>query len=178
MTVLQFVKHEPGFTKYIEHFRDKNGYVYCVQECYQQSLYNYMQSQKIEESGKTDKYESYVPMTLKQIQKIMLQILTPLVHLHTNGIAHRDLKPENILMDKEDNLYIGDFGFAQLNARRTETNVSIRQGATGTPGYMSIEATIGTGSNVFANDMWAVGIIFAELLVSHQLNYCHKSNNI
>jgi serine/threonine protein kinase len=34
-------------------------------------------------------------------------------YLHKRGISHLDIKPENLLIDKNYNLKIADFGFAQ-----------------------------------------------------------------
>ncbi len=40
-------------------------------------------------------------------------IYLALEFLHCHGVAHLDIKPENLLIDKNFQLHIADFGFAQ-----------------------------------------------------------------
>ena len=43
---------------------------------------------------------------------IFWQIVSGLVHIHTQGVVHRDVKPENIFVHQE-NVFLGDFGLAK-----------------------------------------------------------------
>jgi serine/threonine protein kinase len=51
-------------------------------------------------------------------------------------VLHRDIKPANILVDRQDNLWLSDFGLARLGPGHGGTTPG--QGL-GTAGYMSPE---------------------------------------
>ncbi len=42
----------------------------------------------------------------------MSDLADALLHAHRQGIVHRDLKPQNVLVDKDDRVYLLDFGLA------------------------------------------------------------------
>lgn len=83
-------------------------------------------------------------------------VLAGLAHLHERGIIHRDLKPDNILLQR-DTPRLADFGIARLlRSGSYSSHVS------GTWAYMSPEAFDGKRNE--RTDIWAVGVIFYQLL--------------
>lgn len=82
-------------------------------------------------------------------------VLAGLEHLHERRIIHRDLKPDNILLQREIPR-LADFGIARILKTSLSTVVS------GTPAYMAPEAFDGKRSE--QTDIWAVGVIFYQLL--------------
>lgn len=64
----------------------------------------------------------------------MIQIISGLYFLHSQGIVHRDLKPGNILLKEGKKIKIGDFGLATLIQANNE-NLSWQR--VGTPHYMA-----------------------------------------
>ena len=50
----------------------------------------------------------------REARRIFRQIVSAVDYCHSNCIIHRDLKPENVLLDKERNVKIIDFGFANM----------------------------------------------------------------
>lgn len=67
--------------------------------------------------------------------KIMKSISDALTYLHKNNCVHRDLKPENIMLDKDNNVYLIDFGIAKVltNKKKVLTR------AKGTVNYLAPE---------------------------------------
>ncbi len=99
-------------------------------------------------------------MSAEEAVPIVIQISAALEAAHHAGVVHRDLKPQNILLDKDNRVYVMDFGIA----RSLETPGMTQTGALmGTPEYMSPEQA--KGEKVDArSDLFALGIIFYEML--------------
>jgi serine/threonine protein kinase len=97
-------------------------------------------------------------------------VLRGLEHAHHVGIVHRDLKPENIFVTKDfrgdEVVKIVDFGIAKLIDEQGSEKLT-RQGIVfGTPRYMAPEQAAG-GKLDERTDLYAVGLIFYELLAGH-----------
>jgi hypothetical protein len=88
-------------------------------------------------------------------------IAAGVAYLHDHGIVHRDLKPGNIFVD-EGIVKIGDYGLSKF------MSCSRRSGQTGSVGtvhYMAPEIANGRyGKEI---DIYALGIIFYEMLTGH-----------
>ncbi|EKF31611.1 hypothetical protein MOQ_004547 [Trypanosoma cruzi marinkellei] len=99
-----------------------------------------------------------------------VQILSALSHLHSNGIFHRDIKPENILIDKEERIYLADFGVSAIG---TANGV---HGMEGTPAFMAPEVFTGNFELIGELiDVWALGVTLYQLMYGflpfHALTY-------
>ncbi|QPG73312.1 TFIIH complex serine/threonine-protein kinase subunit kin28 [Brettanomyces nanus] len=95
------------------------------------------------------------------IKSWILMTLRGVNHCHRNGILHRDLKPSNLLISPTGQLKLADFGLARAlgspNERFT-SNVVTRW-------YRAPELLFGSHHYSTAIDVWAVGVIFAELML-------------
>ena len=52
-------------------------------------------------------------MPLERVLNFARQIAEALAAAHAEGVVHRDLKPQNLLVDKNDQIYVCDFGLAK-----------------------------------------------------------------
>ena len=101
--------------------------------------------------------------TDKEIRSIMCQTLLGLSAVHKGGFMHRDLKPENLLT-KGDTVKIADFGLAkEIRSRPPFTEyVSTRW-------YRAPEIILRSTHYNSPIDIWALGVIFAELYLNRPL---------
>ncbi len=90
-------------------------------------------------------------------RKILLEIISVVDYVHSQGIVHRNLKPSNIMLrNAGGGVVLIDFGLAD-----TDDYAELKQGA-GTPGYISPEQQIEGGANV-TDDIYSLGVIMREV---------------
>lgn len=104
-----------------------------------------------------------IPFSDLEASRIMRQILRGLEYVHSCGFIHRDLKPENILI-KHDTLEtlevkIGDFGLARMIRDKSPLTSYVS-----TRWYRAPECLLHSSAYSYPVDMWAVGVIWVELL--------------
>ncbi len=99
--------------------------------------------------------------TLREIARMMAELLDALAHSHAQGVVHRDIKPANILLNAEGRLKISDFGIARIESSNLTQNGQMF----GTPYYMAPEQFLGQHAGPAA-DLYAAGVIAYELLTS------------
>ncbi|KAK0397721.1 hypothetical protein QR680_002238 [Steinernema hermaphroditum] len=115
------------------------------------------------------------PESLDQdlIAYFLYQLLRGLRYLHKAGIAHRDLKPSNLLVNSDCHLRIADFGMAKLAMRdhieEAEEHCFYMTQHVATLPYRAPELLFVMPEHSTAVDMWAVGCIFAEMLLKREL---------
>lgn len=74
-----------------------------------------------------------------EASRLFSQLIMGVGYLHQLGIVHRDLKLENLLLDKDRNLIIADFGFAnRFNAAQND----LLSTSCGSPCYAAPELVI------------------------------------
>ena len=98
-------------------------------------------------------------MTPRRAVEIAIEIGLGLEEAHSRQIVHRDIKPSNIMLTSNGSVRIVDFGLAQVMNARTAS----QSGITGTYSYMSPEQS-SEGVVDPRTDIWALGIILAEML--------------
>jgi serine/threonine protein kinase len=94
-------------------------------------------------------------------KNIVLQLSDGMAAAHEMGIIHRDLKPANVLVTRQQEPKITDFGLARLKDFSMMTASST---VMGTFAYMSPEALRPRVPKDHRVDIWALGVIFFQLL--------------
>lgn len=107
-------------------------------------------------------------LEFERICHVFRQILAAMSEAHDQGVIHRDLKPENLIVTRAGNdsdyVKLLDFGIARM-VQDTATRGLTRDGEVfGTPHYMSPEQAQGQKNIGPPADVYALGIMFYELL--------------
>ncbi|KAI8933875.1 hypothetical protein NX059_009572 [Plenodomus lindquistii] len=127
-------------------------------------------------------------------RKLFSQLISGVGYLHRKGIVHRDLKLENLLLDRNKNIIITDFGFANtfdpndelseeveyrlgdkdyirslgLEASDAARRGDLMQTSCGSPCYAAPELVVSdslyTGRKV---DVWSCGVILYAMLAGY-----------
>jgi len=118
------------------------------------------------EQGNLNQLLERQPLSIRQKQSILRQILSGIDFLHTQGIIHRDIKPQNILIVNRNGEYIPkitDFGISkQLDINKSSVFNNSIAGA-GTLSYASPEQ-LGDKTIRKNTDLWSFGVIAYWLL--------------
>ena len=122
---------------------DKIGWTIYIRMELLKSLADHMQEKKL---------------SVQEVQKMGLDILTALEFCHEQHLIHRDIKPSNIFVTPFGEYKLGDFGISREVER---TNATLSQ--KGTKSYMAPEMILGEkyGKDV---DLYALGLTMYELL--------------
>src|SRR5262249_2219425 len=76
------------------------------------------------------------PAFFRTVARLGVQAAEALEHAHGLGILHRDVKPSNLLVDVRGNLWVTDFGLAQVQG---DAPLTLTGDLVGTLRYMSPE---------------------------------------
>lgn len=91
-----------------------------------------------------------------------VQAAQGLDHAHQLGIVHRDIKPGNLMVDVRGNLWITDFGLAQIQG---DNKLTLTGDLLGTLRYMSPEQALAQRVTVDQRtDIYSLGVTLYELL--------------
>lgn len=97
--------------------------------------------------------------------KLFSQLISGVWYIHSKKIVHRDLKLENLLLDRNRNVIITDFGFANRFEHKAD---DLMQTSCGSPCYAAPELVISEGLYVgSAVDIWSCGVILYAMLAGY-----------
>jgi serine/threonine protein kinase len=109
-------------------------------------------------------------LPVEEAASYVLQTCEALASAHAAGIVHRDLKPANLFLaerpDREAVIKVLDFGISKVSKGSGGDDLSLTKTSSlvGSPLYMSPEQ-MATPKDVDGRcDIWALGVIFYELL--------------
>ncbi|WP_439579551.1 protein kinase domain-containing protein [Elioraea sp.] len=98
-------------------------------------------------------------LPLKEVGRVMDELLAALAHAHEKGIIHRDIKPANVMLTKSGQVKVTDFGIARI-----ESSTMTQAGTVmGTPAYMSPEQFRGEPVDL-RTDLYSTGVVLYQLL--------------
>ena len=108
-------------------------------------------------------------LALKDMQRILRQILDAVGAAHEKGIVHRDLKPENVMLVADRDLVDGerikilDFGVAKIS-QQAGSAMTQAGALLGTAEYMAPEQCLNAKAVDEKADIYALGVICYEML--------------
>ncbi|AMV30562.1 Serine/threonine-protein kinase PrkC [Pirellula sp. SH-Sr6A] len=127
---------------------------------------NYFAMQYIEGTS-LDKilHDPDTPIDWECVANWGLQAAEALEHAHRRGIVHRDVKPSNLLLDREQRIWLSDFGLAK---QQNDVTLSVAGALLGTPRYMSPEqASASVHAIDHRSDIYSLGATLYELATGH-----------
>ena len=99
---------------------------------------------------------------IRTVAQLGVQVAEALDHAHTRGILHRDIKPANLLLDDQGQLWVTDFGLAQVQGNPCLT---LTGDVLGTLRYMSPEQALAKRVVIDGRtDIYSLGVTLYELL--------------
>lgn len=110
----------------------------------------------------TRSWRLYGSAMFRSIAELGVHVAEGLNHAHEQGIVHRDIKPSNLMLDASGQVWITDFGLAQI-----ESNPGLTQTGDllGTLRYMSPEQTLANRAPIdHRSDIYSLGATLFELL--------------
>ena len=99
-----------------------------------------------------------VSLTPSRAASIALQVAHALHYAHQHGMLHRDIKPANLMLDRDDNVWITDFGLVKLADVDDLTGTG---DLVGTVRYMAPEQLEGKADP--RTDIFSLGLTLFEL---------------
>jgi len=98
---------------------------------------------------------------MRDVVRIMGELLDALEYSHSHGVVHRDIKPGNIILLADGTVKVGDFGIARIDSSTlTQAGVVL-----GSPRYMSQEQFMGQTVDG-RSDLYSAAVVLYQLLTA------------
>jgi len=154
--------------KFVERFKLEARVIARLQHPHIVPLYDYGNEKDVWylatayiQGGTLDTVIAKGAMPLRQVDKVLREIVSALDYAHRNGVIHRDMKPSNILLDTEGHALLADFGIVKIAG--TGTTLTGTGNVLGTPAYIAPEQ--GQGHPIdYRADIYSLGVVVFEML--------------
>jgi len=104
--------------------------------------------------------------------RVARTMTSALAYAHSKKIAHRDIKPDNVLIDKNDHVYLIDFGIAKV--MREDATKTAYQALT--PMFAAPERQAGDANyNPFLSDIYETGVTLFNF-ATNEMPYRNPAN--
>ncbi len=104
--------------------------------------------------------------------RVARTMTSALAYAHSKKIAHRDIKPDNIIIDKNDHVYLIDFGIAKV--MREDATKTAYQALT--PMFAAPERQAGDANyNPFLSDIYETGVTLFNF-ATNEMPYRNPAN--
>lgn len=119
-----------------------NNNTYLIMTYYQCSLYDYFKHNHINKEQILEHTQTQEKIQMiKKYNTIMVRLIDILENIHSYFVVHRDIKPQNFMMGSDNDIYLIDFGLANIyvddEKKHIVCNEEKRECIIGTPKYMS-----------------------------------------
>lgn len=189
--------NEPHKIYLVQHLKSQKIYVKKILDVYNIYIYEYLHNHPINGTPKIIDYceegdqltiiEEYISgcslqekiqnhsLSLNDILSYMQDICDVVDQLHsiTPAVIHRDIKPSNVVITNYNRAVLLDFNAAKYySSSSTEDTILL-----GTQGYAAPEQ-YGFGSSTPQTDIYSLGIMLKEMLISANLNFAEYATVI
>lgn len=108
------------------------------------------------------------PLTEKEVEPLLRQALNALEAVHSQNIWHLDIKPANMMVDKQEQLFLIDFGASKQLHSSDGHSVMTSSALAFTPGFAPLEQTY-QDFKLFGpwTDLYALGASLYKLLTAN-----------
>ena len=96
---------------------------------------NYFMTMDFIDGSDLSKVLRAAKLSNQEAARIVAVVADAIQHAHLHGVIHRDLKPGNVLLDRNEQVFVTDFGFAWFDETMDREDQSI----VGTAGFMAPE---------------------------------------
>ncbi len=153
---------------FVQRFRDEARVAASVRQANVVDIYDFGQEgetlyivmQYVDGQDLKSIIEQRAPMDVREIRRIIGNVLDGLQAIHAAGIVHRDIKPQNILIGRDGVARVTDFGVAEVGTSSGLTGDGL---TIGTVDYMAPEQAQGQPLTPAA-DLYATGVRLYEML--------------
>ena len=133
--------------------------------------YKYLVMDYVKGTSLFDYCKKHGPLGEQVGHQYLMKILEFLQYLDNEGISHRDLKLENILLDKDKNIKVIDFDFAEKNTQRNSLQYA------GTNIYSAPELLLKQKHDRRKAEMYCVGVMLYIMVVGAYPFWLASVNN-
>ena len=148
-TVVGQLRH-PNIPVIYDFNHDSNGYYIVMEYIDGESLENRLRTL----SGTGQR------LPVETAARMMIDMCEAVHFAHQHGVIHRDIKPANISIDRQEKVYLMDFGIAKILGGQQHTATGLMVGSAH---YMAPEQIQGLSVDARA-DIYALGVTLFEML--------------